>query len=227
MSRPIEIGDADAFEVRLPLPELRVRHDYPTKKAKDIEDKEVAAEDLDLLRWLQAKKGWVDLGRPYTIARYSEALQTSYKDEVPARPVRVEVPVHYPGTISAATGSGNTLREAVESTKSAIMALGPGARTYPEFDEGLDRVLLTVGKAEFRVADLCALIRDYMEEHPSGGALHCSLSDGNMEGDVRWEPDHCRERDGVDDKEARLIGELLMLMPEDERKKLYERGYGR
>lgn len=227
MSKPIEIGDADAFEVRLPLPELRVRHDYPAKKAKDIEDKEVAAEDLEALGWVRAKKGWVDLGQPYTITRYSEALQTSYKDEVPARPVRVEVPVHYPGTISAATGSGKTLREAVESTKGAILALGPGVRTYPEFDEGLDRLLLKVGSAGLRVADLCALIRDYYEEHPTGGALHCSLDDGNMTGDVRWEVDYWRERNGVDDKEARLIGELLMLMSEDERKRLYERGYGR
>lgn len=91
----------------------------------------------------------------------------------------------------------------------------------------LDRVLLKVGKADFRIADLCALIRDYMEERPTGGALHCALSDGNMTGDVRWEPDFWREKKGTDDKAARLIGELLMLMTQDEREKLYERGYGR
>ena len=228
--QPIEIGDADSFEVRLnyaPRQDAMGPHRHRAKKALDMKDDEVPAEDLEALKWVREKKGTIELGKPYTISKFSDALQTAYKESVPARPVTVEVPVFWPGAHDSAVGCGSSLRSAVSATEKAIALKGPLVRTYPEYDTGLDRVLLVVGKAELRVSDLCALIRDYYEERPTGGSLHCSLDDGNMEGDVRWEVDHARDRDGVEDHAARLIGELLMLMTSDERKKLYERGYGR
>lgn len=230
MRKPIEIGDADFFQVELSHPTATRRdameHRFRAKKAIDVKDDEVAHEDLEALRWLREKRGVVEDGKSYTIQKFSEALQVPYKETVPARPVTVEIPTFCNGCDGAALGSGPTLRDAVEAVKAVVSQLEPGD-TYPGRNEGLDRVLVESGPVKVRVSDLCALIRDYMDEHPSGGTLHCSLSDGNMEGDVRWEVDHVKERYGVDDPAARLIAELLMLMPEDARKKLYERGFGR
>jgi len=223
MGRPIEFSEVESFEVRLSAPQHADpmgSHRHRAKKASDMEDKEVSTEDIEALRWVREKKGVVELGKPYTISRYSDALKASYKEDVPARPVAVEVPVFYPATSRYALGRGPTLRLAVEAAKAVIESMGPGVRTYPEFNDGLDRVLLKVGSADFRVADLCALIRDYYDDHSTGGALHCVLDDGNM-GDG-----HIESFD-PDDKAACLIAELLKLVPEDERKKLYERGYGR
>lgn len=97
------------------------------------------------------------------------------------------------------------------------------------------KVLLKVGRAEFRVADLMALIRDYYDAHPTGGALHCCLDDGNMDG-VEYELDHalngwsftrCDQAHHVPpDPAAALIAELLLLMSERDRFMLYRRGYG-
>ena len=183
--RPIEFGEADSFEVKLSYPTRKdlMEHRHRAKKALDMEDKEVPAEDLEALRWVREKKGVIELGKPYTISRFSEPLQTPYKEAIPERPVTVEVPVFWPGTLGDGIGQGKTLREAVEATKAAIKRMGPLVRTYPEYNTGLDRVLLKVGEAEVTVSTLCALIRDYYDDdHGTGGALHCVLDDGNMEG---------------------------------------------
>lgn len=222
-NRPIEFGETEAFAVRI---EPSVYHDplggrrFRAKKAKDVKDKDVEQEDLDALRWLREKRGLFEDGQAFKIQRHSQVLDASYTDEVQATHVTVEVPAFFPGASTRIYGAGLTLRAAVGDAKRKIEELGADVRTYPEFNTGLDRVLLKVGAAELRVADLCALIRDYYDDdNPCGGNLHCALDDGGMKGRiVSFDPN---------DKAAVLIAELLNLMSEDEREKLYERGYGR
>lgn len=221
-NRPIEFGEVEAFQVKIGYAaDPFGPHRFRVKKAKNVDDKDVAAEDLDALCWLREKRGLLEDGKAYRIQRYNQALDTPYVDEVPVRPVAVEIPAFYPGTSTTVTGRGDTLRAAVADAQAALATLGSEIRTYPEFNTGLDRVLLKVGEADFRVADLLALIRDYYDDdHSTGGNLHCVLDDGNM-GDG-----HIRSFD-PNDKAAVLIAELLKLVPEAERFKLYERGYGR
>ncbi len=229
--RPIEITE-DSFSV-LVGSGLHVPRDSATgiaprdswhmsKRAAELADSDVAEDQRDALRWLRAKRGRVDFGKAY-----SHQDPYGVRVQVPTRPVTIQFP--YFGikwSVDVIEASGATLSEAVANATGAIADDDP-LSTYPGRDAGFDRVLVKVGKADLRVADLCALIRDYMKEHSTGGALHCSLSDGNMEGDLLWEVDFWRDKNGADDKAARLIGELLMLMTVDERKALYERGYGR
>src|SRR5579885_3643215 len=121
------------------------------KKALEMKDSEVPAEDLEALKWVREKRGIIELGKPYTIQKFSAPLQTPYKEDVPARPVTVEIPTFAYGSYGWATGRGATLREAVQNTKEAIRHLDP-EDTYPAHNEGLDRVLLKVGSAEITVA---------------------------------------------------------------------------
>lgn len=221
-NRPIEIGEVEAFQVAIGYAaDPFGPHRFRVKKAKDVEDKDVAPEDLDAIRWLREKRGSLEDGKAYRIQRYSQALDTPYSDDVAARPVTVAIQVFQAGSSDRLVGRGTTLSLAVHDAQVKLAALGPGFRTYPEFNAGLDRVLLKVGEADFRVADLLALIRDYYDDdHSTGGNLHCVLDDGNM-GDG-----HIRSFD-PNDKAAVLIAELLKLVPEAERFRLYERGYGR
>lgn len=221
--RPIEFAENEAFQVTLssqPLRDAFGPRRFRIKKARDARDEDFSGADLDAIRWLREKRGVYEDGAPYSIQRIGP-LGNPYREEVPVAHVTVEVPVFYPGTSSTIAGRGRTLGGAVEAAKTTLMTLGDSVRTYPEFNAGLDRVLLKVGEAELRVADLCALIRDYYDDdHSTGGALHCVLDDGNMgDGHIR--------SDDPDDKAAVLIAELLKLMTTDERQKLYERGYGR
>jgi hypothetical protein len=195
------------------------------KKALDMKDDEVPPEDLEALRWVREKRGMIELGKPYTIQKFSAPLQIPYKEDVPARLVTVEVPTFTYGSSGCAKGRGATLREAVQNTKEALRFTDP-EDTYPVRDEGLERVLLKVGSAEFRVADLCALIRDYYDDdHPTGGTLHCALDDGNML-DAQIDAE-IQDAKASGDRAALLIAELLRLVPQEARIKLYDRGYGR
>jgi hypothetical protein len=223
-NRPIEIGEVEAFQVYIEptrMSDPLGQHRFRAKKAINVRDEDVAPADLDALRWLRAKRGLLEDGAPYVMQRYSQALGVPYRDEIPQRAVTVEIQVFQAGSSDRLVGHGLTLSLAVHDAQVKLTALGPGFRTYPEFDAGLDRVLLKVGEADFRVADLLALIRDYYDDdHSTGGALHCVLDDGNM-GDG-----HIHSFD-PNDKAAVLIAELLKLVPEAERFRLYERGYGR
>lgn len=95
--------------------------------------------------------------------------------------------------------------------------------TIEEARELPDRVLTTIGGADFLIRDLIVLIYDYYEGRPTGGSLHCCLDDGNMEDrHVRWETEHAKKEG---DRAAVLIGTLLLMLPERERFLLYERCY--
>lgn len=241
---PIEIAsDADVLQFTLPMPPTtcaladgRLEHRSRTEKARAVDRSKVDSADHEALDWLVAKKGIVDFGKPYKIQKFS-GFHTgqnqqppkpgeSCVESVPHRLVGVEVPIFNAG-LRSATGYGATLREAVEDLKRKIPTMGPHVETYPERNRGLDASLFKVGSADFRVADLLALIRDYYDEDGNvcGGSLHCSLDDGNVN-------DHGIESDGkraqeLGDRSGHLIAELLKLVPEAERKRIYDRGYGR
>lgn len=202
-----------------------MEHQSRVKSAEHLDLASVPAVDRDALAWLKQRRGLIDFGEPYTIQRFSDTLGVSYQDNVPARPITVSVPVFFGGTECAPQEtSGATLREAVEKVQRQIE--GCALDTYAEMDRYLGRVLTTVGSAEFRVADLLALIRDYYDNgNPTGGSLHGSLDDGNMDdAQLVFEIDYAKERG---DKTAVLIAELLRLVPPAEREALYHRGYGR
>lgn len=225
VGRPIEITE-DSFSVLLGSG-LHVPKDstsgippssswHMSKRASDLEEAAVPPDQVEALRWLREKRGRIDFGKAYT-------HQDPYgvRVQVPVRPVTIQFPYFgYKLGCNVIETSGATLSEAVASAVAALVDEDPMS-TYPGRNVGFDRVLAKIGDAEVRVADLCGLIRDYYGSgHSTGGALHCVLDDGNMEDGHIYSMD-------PNDKAAVLIAELLKRVPEDERKRLYERGYGR
>ena len=227
--RPIEITE-DSFSVMLGSG-LRVPRDsasgipprdswHMAKDAADLADDAVPADHVEALQWLRAKRGRIDFGKAY-----SHQDPYGIRVQVPERPVTIQFPyfgVKYRANIIETSGA--TLSEAVAQ---AVLALfeQPQEDTYPGRDTGLDRVLAVVGDAVVRVSDLLALIRDYYRVNSTGGSLHSELDDQNLEDrHVDHGIRYAREqKDGA----AVLIGTLLRLMPEAERLRLRERGYGR
>lgn len=232
MSEPIDLTGVDSFSVQLNYPPREsgpMEHRHMALKATDVHDTSVDPLDRAALAWLREKKGVIEFGKPYRHQTWA-----GLRVDIPARPVAIEIPFFGSGCgdanqwvyCRAATASGTTLRDAVAALQALLVqADAKPEDTYPGHNALLNRVLLNVGLAEFRVGDLCALIRDYYEEHSVGGALHAELDDGNMEDrHIDSASRYAREHG---DRAAGLIAELLRLMPEDERQRLYARGYGR
>lgn len=226
MQRPIEFGESESFQVILPASYLREHvdplapHRHRMKRAKDVNEKSVDARELGALAWLREKRAMIEFGDPYTL-QCADGSRRQFEK----RPVTVEIPTFGCGR-DVGIASGPTLGEAVEAAKVAISQLGP-EDTYPGRDVGLDRVILSTDGVELRVADLLRLVRDYLRDDGNcvGGALHCSLEDGNLDDrGLEWERDEARKSG---DTSAVLIAGLFLRLPVEERRRLYERGFGR
>ncbi len=90
-----------------------------------------------------------------------------------------------------------------------------------------------LGAIVITVRDLLALIRDYYDDHATGGQLHVLLDDGNVgDNTINWcreyltDPDDACRGGQSPHRAAKLILELLAELTVEERQLLYDRGYG-
>jgi hypothetical protein len=223
--KPIELSEVDSFSVEIryptPSPDLMGPHRHRARKAVDVSDNHVDSVDLEALKWLREKKGLVEFGKAY------RHMSAAGKVEHPERPVTIEIPF-FGDHRHVLLAQGVTLRAAVSALADLLLlSHATPEHTYPGHNKLLKKVLAKVGQVDVHVSDLCALIRDYLEEdgHSCGGNLHIYLSDGNVrDGDVEFCKKNARDQN---DSAALLIAELLSLLPESERTLLHERGYGR